>query len=96
MLNKLIFDERSPGEEAEREVEVGDKPGTAIDEISPDEDERQAMQSLRAPKEAMEVVREHGTAIDEISPDEDERQAMQSLRAPKRSASNRVVRSGES
>lgn len=55
-----------------------------IDELSPDEDDRRALQNLRIPEET----------IDEQSPDEDDRQAIQSLRAPKRT--RRMILTGES
>ena len=57
-----------------------------IDEQSPDEDERQAMQVLRDP--------EQNIVIDEQSPDEDERQAMQNLRAPIRRKAKNIIHSG--
>lgn len=56
-------------------------PQEMIDEQSPDEDERQAMQNLAAPEDIV---------IDEQSPDEDERQAMQSLWVPVRRNSKRI------
>jgi hypothetical protein len=55
-----------------------------IDELSPDEDDRRALQNLKIPEET----------IDEQSPDEDDRQAIQSLRAPKRT--RRMILTGES
>ena len=98
----------APDEDQDMENDAPEGGAIEIDEQSPDEDERQAMRSLRAPERQV---------IDEQSPDEDERQAMQNLRAPegevfeededeshamqkirapKQSASKRIILSGAS